>query len=191
MVRTLLLASFVIPIIACTYIGSQTSLSIVGKNGWEIEYSEYVFRDEGVIISIPEVVIAEHGSAIGPIIPIIPINDDRSYESNQMELLVRITGFPNPESYSPSTVEIAAFTDSKSIPLVSKSASLVAETTKNNKEGKLWVQYSLRLLYDIRLGQLNQLSLNFILPMFESKISTLRLTKKENSDNEFILSPGV
>ena len=96
MVRTLLLACLVLPIMACTYIGSKTSLSVVGKNGWEIEYGEYLFRDEGVIISIPEVVITEHGSAIGPIVPIIPINDDRSYESNQMELLVTITGFPNP-----------------------------------------------------------------------------------------------
>jgi hypothetical protein len=190
MLRALLLTTNIILISGCTYLGSKSALSINENDAWKTEYEKYVFRGSELFISIEEIVITEHGSALGPIIPIIPLNHDRSFESKRLELHATVTGFPNPNNYSPNIAEFEAYSSGNKLSLASKEALLVGNTTKNNKEGKLWVQYSFTFAYKAELGQLSNLSLNFSLPMFKEKIPTLHLTRREMSDNEFILSPG-
>lgn len=191
MVRTLLLLCVLSQILGCAYIGSKSVLGVDPSGGWVTKYGEYIFVGDGVIVSIPEVVITEHSSAMGPIVPIIPLNQNRGFESKQLELRVTITGFPSAANRGPDAAAIAAYSADEPLALLSRSESVVSETTKNNDEGKLWVQYAFQFSYNVRLEELEQLSLKFSLPMFQAKVPELHLSRRKASDNQFIISPGA
>ena len=190
MLRSLLL-TFALGLNAgCAYLGSKSVLGVDSGDGWTSRYGEYSFRGNEVIISIPEVVISKRASAMGPVLPILPSGSDTSFESKQLELRLTVMGFPNVTDTGPDAVVVTVHSAGNSITLLSKRASVVAKTTKNNEEGKLWVQYSIYFKYNADLGDLKQLSLHFQLPMFDEAVPELHLSRREENDNQFIVSPG-
>ena len=61
-------------------------------DAWKNEYGHYVFRGEGIILDMPEIVVTKHGTAMGPIIPIIPLNKDTNFETQQLEIKITVLG---------------------------------------------------------------------------------------------------
>lgn len=188
--RTMLLIYVLSHVIGCSSLGSKSFLGVDLNNGWEAKNGEYIFRGDGVIITIPEVLIDQQTSAIGPVLPTIPLSHNVSYDFKQLEFRLTVTGFPNVTELGPDAITATTYSAGNQVPIYSARSSLVTQTTKNNAEGRLWVQYALQYSYNIRLKELERISLRIKLPMFNGAVPELYLSRKTASNNQFSLSPG-
>jgi hypothetical protein len=175
----------------CTSIGSKTVLGVREDDGWHLKYKEYEYRNAELILTIPEIVIEEHITSVGVVLPVIPVNHDDSYSEEPFNLHLTITGFPSTPDIGLSEIRIGAQTAGMSVPVLDQRASVVSQSTINTKEGKLWVQYTLMVRFDAELADLQELSLHFQLPMFSQPIPSLHLARKKKSGAELILTPGT
>ena len=111
-------------------------------------------------MDMPEIVVTKHGTAMGPIIPIIPLNKDTNFETQQLEIKITVLGNSDEENYSPEAATIALYTRGKPIAVLSKGGGIVSETKKNNKAGRLWVQYGFTYKCEALLGQIQDLTIS-------------------------------
>lgn len=192
--HVLTLALTLFSIAGCATIGSKVALVIDSGSQWEIQHAgrgdSYKFTCEKIHIEVSEIVLAQHSSAFGPILPVIPSSNNRSYENDNLVLNVEITGWPKSGVTNTDGSLIMATSSKLTIPLInSRISKISAVTDKETKE--LWVQYFMKFTYDKKLGELNNLELQFQLPMSQCTIPNLSLSRKKIIDNQFTISPGV
>jgi hypothetical protein len=192
--RVLTLAFTLILIVGCASIGSKVALVIDAGSQWEIKHAgsgdSYKFTCEKIHIEVNEIVLTEQTSAYGPIIPFIPSTYHHSYENFNLFLNMKITVWPKSGVTNADGSLVMATSSKQTIPLIDSRISKVSESTDNETK-ELRAQYFMTFTYDKKLSELNNLELQFQLPMSQCPIPNLSLSKKKISDNEFTISPGV
>ncbi len=187
------LTLIVLVISGCAATGSKDSFAISSAGDWKFQKAgignTYYFSCKKLRMDIRELIVKSEVSAAGPIIPIIPMGTKRNNEGRPLYIQTEFVGFVENQEYQKDDFVIDVMASTGNVAPISR--DLVKINEKLTKETlPLWVQYRASAVYDIKLGESEDLTLSFEFPFTSCKFPPLRLSLKSGSNNEFIIAPG-
>ena len=176
----------------CSIVGEKDAL-VVTSSDWKTKklYSKvtYHFQCDDLWIKLDEIVFESKTSSYGPILPIIPSGRHIDKTNDNLELRFRFVGKSGTKNHVEEDFTLTVKPNNEELgPAVNTSLYRIAEKPF---EGAFWIQYRLSYTFSTKLRDINNLSIELVLPFDRCKPPILHLEKETVNDSEFILAPGI
>lgn len=178
----------------CTVIGSKDAFFVSKNSSWKnvenLSKDSYRFECEGLRIDIDEVIISATTYSFGPLIPFIPSGKHHDKQNHNLALKIHFSGKVDAIDFEKNLFSVKLFSADEALQIASSDFIRSIENSLPDSQ-QTWFQYVLMVQYQEKQGDFNQLSLELFWPFNNCEPPALHLERKEVSDNEFILTPGV
>jgi hypothetical protein len=188
---TLVLVLIFILLSGCSIVGNKEVL-LATNSQWsshrQFSQVSYEYQCERLWVSLDEVVLVKKVHSYGLLLPIIPSGQMTDKTEENLQLNFKIVSEMSSNQIEENDIQLTVKQENNELHQLPQ--RFLYKTNEKPIDDGFLVEYRLNYHFPIKLKDVNELSIDLVLPSTQCNPIILNLKRQIINDNEFILAPG-